>query len=899
CRLLKDRELALLFVCCPRRMAASSASAATASSERMLSYEDDVAHTEPPASCDEAPSRARPARAKLAFRAGTALTGFAAVAVAWAALGPQRAPEQRAGLRAVVQQAEKKRSKRAEKKQHEEVVADPLQAVYDAAGAREWALGELSDRWKEAEERAQKLLGEISMDDKLALLHGRQTESGYAGYVASDGIPGSVPLRMNDGPQGFNPYTEEANQGTTTQFPCLLAVAATFDPEASRRYANAIAEEFVGKGANVLLGPDVEVLRVAVAGRSFETLSGEDPYLGSQLVKPFVEAVQGKGIIATVKHWLNNNQEVMRMTMSVEVGDRAQHEIYTPVFKAAFEAGAAAVMCSYNKVYGTYACENDRILKKLLRDDLGFRGLLMSDWEATHDAKASANGGLDIEMPTDANFAELGGLVGSGEVSEETIDAMAGHVLASMYFAGQFDGKFEGEVLDRVSFDDVTSDEHREVAKQTIIDSAVLVKNEDHTLPIEAKGKKIAMIGKYCRDSTWESDYMGTSSPFMAGGSGYVTTTRTIPPLKALQDLVQDAESIEWRRVRWRGSRHRHHLRLGLRCPRGLGSPQLYAARGRWPREGPQGPGRRQEGGDARHRARRGDDRVDQGHGRRPLPLHARGAGGPRGGRPADRRLEPRGEAADLAPERRREAPGHQVHGRAVPRLVRAPRLLVRRPGRQLLGGRPHRLPLVRRERHQAEVPLRVRAHLHGLRVRGFRRGVLRCRRRGLTRGEERRRPRRRGGAPALRGVCQPEAVAPADPRLPEGSGASGEVGASDVCPHGGRLELVRRGRKQVAVRFADWREDHHQRRELLGGPHLEQDPRLRWTTHEICEQESVQVALWIRVLAVFFVCGPQTLGPIAFQGPERGRPPSAPLRPAIQSAFAFPQKLCGSSAPA
>jgi beta-glucosidase len=453
----------------------------------------------------------------------------------------------------VVQQAEKKRSTRNEKKptrnekkRHEEVVADPLQPAYDAAGSREWALGELSDRWKEAEERAQKLLGEISMDDKLALLHGQQTESGYAGYVHSGGIPGAVPLRMNDGPQGFNPYTEEANQGTTTQFPCLLAVAATFDPEASRRYANAIAEEFVGKGANVLLGPDVEVLRVAVAGRSFETLSGEDPYLGSQLVKPFVQAVQDKGIIATVKHWLNNNQEVMRMTMSVEVGDRAQHEIYTPVFKAAFEAGAAAVMCSYNKVYGTYACENDRILKQLLRDDLGYRGLLMSDWEATHDAKASANGGLDVEMPTGANFAELQGLVGSGEVSEETIDAMAGHVLASMYFTGQFDGKFEGEVLQRVSFDDVTSDEHREVAKQTIVDSAVLVKNRDSTLPIETKGKKIAMIGKYCKAVTWESDYMGTSSPFMAGGSGYVTTTRTIPPLKALQDLVQDAESIEW-----------------------------------------------------------------------------------------------------------------------------------------------------------------------------------------------------------------------------------------------------------------------------------------------------------------------------------------------------------------
>merc|ERR550532_3394072 len=113
-----------------------------------------------------------------------------------------------------------------------------------------------------------------------------------------------MPLSMNDGPQGYNMYG--ATPGTTTQFPSLLTVAASFDPEASRQYAAAIAEEFVAKGANVLLGPDVEVTRAPLCGRSFETISGEDPYLGSQLVRAYVKAVQDRGIIATVKHFLNN-----------------------------------------------------------------------------------------------------------------------------------------------------------------------------------------------------------------------------------------------------------------------------------------------------------------------------------------------------------------------------------------------------------------------------------------------------------------------------------------------------------------------------------------------------------------------------------------------------------------
>merc|ERR1719346_148061 len=203
---------------------------------------------------------------------------------------------------------------------------------------------------------------------------------------------------MNDGPQGYNSYGKYA--GKSTQYPSLLTVAASFSTATARAYASAIAEEFVAKGANVLLGPDVEVTRATLAGRSFETLSGEDPYLGSQLVAPFVKAVQDHGIIACVKHFLDNNQEIYRRSMNVEVGDRTQHEIYTPVFKAAFDAGAAAVMCSYNKVSGTHACENKELLTDLLRNELNFRGFVISDWGATHDALRSAQAGLDIDMQT-------------------------------------------------------------------------------------------------------------------------------------------------------------------------------------------------------------------------------------------------------------------------------------------------------------------------------------------------------------------------------------------------------------------------------------------------------------------------------------------------------------------
>jgi len=415
----------------------------------------------------------------------------------------------------------------------------------------------------------------MKVKDKFAMLHGQNDKwpyhrHGYAGYIntqlslpgyqaAYSGKGGAMPLALNDGPQGYNTYG--AYPGSATQFPALLAVAASFSEQTSAMYAEAVASEFVAKGANVLLGPDVEVQRAPLTGRSFETISGEDPYLGSVLVKPFVQTIQKHGIIVTVKHWLDNNQEIYRQTMNVEVDDRTQHEIYMPVFAAAFEAGAGSVMCSYNKVYGTHACENKKLLTTLLREELGFKGYVVSDWGATHDAARSAKAGLDVEMQggPDDQYHKLAALVDAGDLTDEEINEKVVHVLTAMYAVGQFDGKFQqpqqyvGKNLwdldkanDIVISADVSSDDHRGVAMQTIIDSAVLLKNQDSTLPLATDGKKIALIGKYCKQK--EDKSYGQGSVYSGGGSGYVGTkeAKVISLLQGIQAHVKDAASLEW-----------------------------------------------------------------------------------------------------------------------------------------------------------------------------------------------------------------------------------------------------------------------------------------------------------------------------------------------------------------
>jgi beta-glucosidase len=417
------------------------------------------------------------------------------------------------------------------------------QIVWSEAKKRSHA--DVQSQWDEAERRALELLDGKELESKVQLLMGSEGGMGYAGFLKLDeALEGALNVQMNDGPQGFNTY-QDALAGTSTQLPCLLALAASFNPSTAWKYANVVGEEFVEKGSNNLLGPDIEVERAPRTGRSFETISGEDPYLGSQLVGPYVQAVQAKGVMSTVKHWLDNNQEIYRMTMTSEVSDRANQEIYMPPFKAAIEAGAVSVMCAYNKVHESHACENKKLLTELLRKDLGFRGFVVSDWGATHDAVKSVEAGLDVEMPAGGTFTNLTKLVQEGQLSEDQIDNMAGNVLAAMYFTGQFDGRFPEDKNIPLGHAPAASEEHRQVALETIIDGAVLLKNEGSVLPLgDAGGKKIALIGKYC-SKVFEADY-AQGSVYAGGGSGFVNTTQTVSILDGVKDVFGEGSDVTY-----------------------------------------------------------------------------------------------------------------------------------------------------------------------------------------------------------------------------------------------------------------------------------------------------------------------------------------------------------------
>jgi beta-glucosidase len=387
-----------------------------------------------------------------------------------------------------------------------------------------------AEEWGKAEATARTLLTAWPTENKLSLLVGQngkfpQDAFNYKGYLNPHNpsnpsvLQGrktnyAQPLRMNEGPQGFVPSA--GHEGTTTQFPALLTVAATFNPEASRRYAEAVAKEFTAKGANVLLGPDLEVIRAPLAGRSFQTLSGEDPYLGSRLVQPYVSELNKHGIISVVRHWLDNTQETYEKSMNVEVGSRAQREVYSLPFKAAFTAGAGATMCAYNRVSGQPSCENRELMRQLLRDELAFRGFVMSEWGAIVDAERSANGGVDVEMPggPHGKFMYLHELFKDGKVP--ALENQAVHVVASMVMAGHFDQRFQPPpaltqaswdaydlhtAVDEVQKSDVTSKTSRTVALDTIIDGAVLLKNRDSTLPLKLEDRtRIALVGEHCEE---------------------------------------------------------------------------------------------------------------------------------------------------------------------------------------------------------------------------------------------------------------------------------------------------------------------------------------------------------------------------------------------------------------
>lgn len=214
-------------------------------------------------------------------------------------------------------------------------------------------------------ERAEELLLQMNTTEKLAMLHGHKGT--YVGNIVGNDRLGIPSINMHDGPQGFRVTSTTSPEGSTTAWPSALTAASSWDTDLIYRFHAAMAQEFKQKGANVQLAPGIGIARVPNAGRNFEYLCGEDPILGATLVGPAVRGIQDQGVIANAKHWVNNEIEEKRKTVSANVDKKTRFEVYYPPFEAAINNGVLSVMCSYNRINDEYACQNKETLNEHLK----------------------------------------------------------------------------------------------------------------------------------------------------------------------------------------------------------------------------------------------------------------------------------------------------------------------------------------------------------------------------------------------------------------------------------------------------------------------------------------------------------------------------------------------------
>ncbi|MFF4836513.1 beta-glucosidase [Streptomyces sp. NPDC001315] len=358
--------------------------------------------------------------------------------------------------------------------------------------------------------RVERLIARLTLDEKISLLHGATDPDslGQAGYIPGVKRLGVPPLRLADGPAGVR-VTRHA-----TALPAPVLLAAAFDPDLARRYGQVIGREGRALGQDVLLSPMVNLIRTPYAGRNFETFS-EDPLLASDLVAAEIEGIQGEGLVATVKHYALNNQERDRNSIDVRVDERTMHEIELRGFEAAVAAGTGAVMGAYNKVNGTFACENKTLLTDILREQWGFGGWVMTDWFAAHSTVAAITAGLDMEMPDGTYFGTaLKSAVQNGSVPEQFVDRAVRRVLGVMDRFGLLDGSVPARP-------DRDPEAGAAVALEVARAGATLLRNERGTLPLT--GGDIAVIGP-----------SGTLPFVSGGGSAHVIPDHADTPLDAI-----------------------------------------------------------------------------------------------------------------------------------------------------------------------------------------------------------------------------------------------------------------------------------------------------------------------------------------------------------------------------
>lgn len=353
---------------------------------------------------------------------------------------------------------------------------------------------------KRREKEIEKLVKKLTLDEKLAMIHG--VALFRSGAVERLGIPGIV---SSDGPMGVRAefmddrWIPAGNQDDMVSYlPSNSALASSWNAELAHDMGYVLGMEARGRGKDVILAPGINIKRDPRCGRNFEYMS-EDPCLTANLVVPFVKGVQENDVAACVKHFAANVQETNRLMVDEEIDERTLYELYLPAFKVAVqEGGAYSVMAAYNKINGFHCCENKVLLDRILREEWGFDGAVISDWGGVHKTKEAAECSMDLEMSVFPDFDEyklanpLKELIKKGEVSENMVDAKVKNLLRMMYRLKMIGPKKESRKKGAYN-----APASREAILRTAEESMILLKNDNQTLPLDAgKVKKLVVIGE-------------------------------------------------------------------------------------------------------------------------------------------------------------------------------------------------------------------------------------------------------------------------------------------------------------------------------------------------------------------------------------------------------------------
>lgn len=400
------------------------------------------------------------------------------------------------------------------------------------------------DDSKPMEERIEDALQRMTIEEKVALTHA-QSKFCSPG-VERLGIP---EVWMTDGPHGIRPevlWDEWDQAGWTNDscvaFPALTCLAATWNPELSMLYGKSIGEEARYRKKTVLLGPGVNIYRTPLNGRNFEYM-GEDPYLASKMVVPYIKGVQQNGVAACVKHYALNNHEINRHTSNIIVDDRALHEIYLPAFKAAVKEGKSwTLMASYNLYRGQHVCHNKWLLNDILKGEWGFDGAVVSDWGGVHNTEEAIHNGLDMEFGSWTNGLSNGAsnaydnyylalpylkLIREGKVGTQELDDKVRRVLRLI---------FRTEMNRNRPWGALNSEAHYEAAQRIGAEGIVLLKNDKGLLPIDLdKTKRILVVGENA-----------VKMMTVGGGSSSLKVQREISPLDGIRNRVGDKAEVTW-----------------------------------------------------------------------------------------------------------------------------------------------------------------------------------------------------------------------------------------------------------------------------------------------------------------------------------------------------------------